>query len=308
MPWRSCRSSARSRAHRTCRARGHSGRGRWRARWRGTRPRSAPLPGAGRASRQSPSDGYPIQRVDGGAKQREAVAATQQVLAGTLGMRHQAHYVAAGVRNAGDVAERSVGVRLRGHPAIGRAVAKDNLPVALDRLERLRVRVEIALAMRDRDAQYLARTAIEGKGGFALLHPKVHPLAAELAGRVPQQRHGEQPRLLQDLETIADPEHQSAAVREVRHHLHHRGEAGDRATAQLIAIAETHRQYHELEVVEALFPIIDVTRRLAEDVRERVGTIPVTPGARENDDAGVQVRRPPPCPPPEGEGTFSSIR
>jgi hypothetical protein len=38
-----------------------------------------------------------------------------------------------------------------------------------------------------------------------------------------------------------------------------------------------------------------------------VGTIPVTPGAGEDDDAGSQA--PPPCPAAvAGEGTFSSMR
>jgi hypothetical protein len=51
-----------------------------------------------------------------------------------------------------------------------------------------------------------------------------------------QQRPGQQACLLQDLEAIANAEHQSAAVREVGHCLHHRGEARDRAASEVIAV------------------------------------------------------------------------
>ena len=55
---------------------------------------------------------------------------------------------------------------------------------------------------------------------------------------VGQQRAGQQARLAEDLEAVADPEHRAAVAREGDDVLHDRREARDRADAQVVAVGE----------------------------------------------------------------------
>ncbi len=59
---------------------------------------------------------------------------------------------------------------------------------------------------------------------------------------VAAQHAGQQPGLGQDLEPVADPEHQPATLRVVAHGAHDRAEAGDRAGAQVVAVGEAAGQ------------------------------------------------------------------
>ena len=55
---------------------------------------------------------------------------------------------------------------------------------------------------------------------------------------LPSSAPGQQPRLAQHLEAVADPQHEPAGVRELDDGLHHRREARDRARAQVVAVGE----------------------------------------------------------------------
>jgi hypothetical protein len=55
---------------------------------------------------------------------------------------------------------------------------------------------------------------------------------------VGQQRAGQQPRLAQDLEAVADTEHRAAVAGERDDLLHDRSEARDRAGPQVVAVGE----------------------------------------------------------------------
>ena len=163
--------------------------------------------------------------------------------------------------------------------------------------------------MRDRDAEHLAGTAVVGEGGLALLHTEVDPLASKLTGGVAQQGPRQQPRLLQNLEPIADAQHQPAAIREIGDRLHHRCEAGDGTAAQVVTIGKAAGKDHQIEAVEMLLAMIDVTHRLLEHVQQGVGAIPVAPGSREDDDAGPHDPPSPPSPTRgAGDSGCSSIR
>ena len=85
--------------------------------------------------------------MDGRAKNGQAVDASEQRLASTFRVRHHADHIAPGVGDAGDVALRPVGVRLRRHPAVGCAVAEEDLAVALERIEGIWIGEEVALAV-----------------------------------------------------------------------------------------------------------------------------------------------------------------
>ena len=55
---------------------------------------------------------------------------------------------------------------------------------------------------------------------------------------VGQQRAGQQMRLAEHLEAVADPQHEPAVAGELDHRLHRGREAGDRAGAQVVAVGE----------------------------------------------------------------------
>ena len=65
-------------------------------------------------------------------------------------------------------------------------------------------------------------------------------MQASVAG----QRTGEQVRLAQDLEAVADAEHRQPAPGRVDDRVHHRREATDRAAPQVVAVGESTGQDH----------------------------------------------------------------
>ena len=73
--------------------------------------------------------------------------------------------------------------------------------------------------------------------------PLLRHLELELAeGEAPvgvaEQRARQQARLAEDLEAVADPQHQAALVGEGDDRLHRRREAGDRPGPQVVAVGE----------------------------------------------------------------------
>src|SRR5207248_10772057 len=96
-------------------------------------------------------------------------------------MRHHPQDIAADVANASDVVQRPIGIGVGSGLAVLGAVAEDHPRLLLEALERRRVGAEIALPMRDRDAQYLAGAAIDRAGRAALLDAQVNLPAPELA-------------------------------------------------------------------------------------------------------------------------------
>ena len=67
---------------------------------------------------------------------------------------------------------------------------------------------------------------------------ELHLAEDEAQRRVGQQRARQEPGLAQDLEAVADAQHQPAGGGELGDLLHHRGKARDRAHAQVVAVGE----------------------------------------------------------------------
>jgi hypothetical protein len=81
-------------------------------------------------------------------------------------------------------------------------------------------------------------------------------------------------RLTEDLEAVADPEHRQARPGR-RHQLaHHRGEPGDRAAAQVIAVGETTRQDHSVHAAQVALAVPE-RDRLAASPGDRAGRVGV---------------------------------
>ncbi len=98
---------------------------------------------------------------------------------------------------------------------------------------------------------------VEAFGGDADL------LAGEPERRVAQQRPGDQARLGQHLEPVADAQHEAPVGREARHRPHDRAEPGDDPCPDIVAVGEPTRQDDRGSTVEG---------RLLMPERDRVGT------------------------------------
>ena len=112
------------------------------------------------------------------------------------------------------------------------------------------------------------------------------PLTSKLARRISEERAGKQAGFLQDLKPIADTQHQPAPIRKVGNRLHHRREPRNRAAAQVVTVGKPARQHDQFQIVESTLAVVDVAHRLAEDLTDGVATVPVTPGAREDNNPG----------------------
>jgi hypothetical protein len=72
--------------------------------------------------------------------------------------------------------------------------------------------------------------------------PAVNGVADELELAVGPEHAGQEPRLAEDLEAVADTEHGSSVCGERAHRLHHGRDTGDRAAAEVVAVREPARE------------------------------------------------------------------
>src|SRR5438105_7802853 len=149
-------------------------------------------------------------------------------------MRHDPHHVAAGVAYAGDIVHRPVRIVCD--------VAQHDLTVGHELGRRLSVGDIAAVAVRDRQRQLFALLVTAGEGRVRRLDPYADRSRQKLETGVAHQRAGEQSRLAQDLEPVADAEYPTARARVRRDGTEHRREPSDGPGAKIIAVAEATRQ------------------------------------------------------------------
>ena len=101
--------------------------------------------------------------------------------------------------------------------------------------------------------------------------------------RVREQRAGQQTRLAEHLEAVADAEHQPAFARELRDLLHDRRKTCDRAAAEVIAIGEPTGDNDGVDALKVSVAVPE-DHRLA-DAARRKQRIDVVTGPREANDA-----------------------
>ena len=130
--------------------------------------------------------------------------------------------------------------------AMGIGIAEGHQPFAFEPLQGLGVGRVVALAMRDADIDGLALGIGPGEGGVVALDPQELAMADELEVGVAHQDAGKKPGFAQDLEAVADAEHEAAARRMGADRIHHGRAAGNGAAAQIIAVGEAAGQDHEV--------------------------------------------------------------
>ncbi len=87
--------------------------------------------------------------------------------------------------------------------------------------------------------------------------------ADELEAAIAEQRAGQQAGFHQNLEAVADAQHQPAGGGELLDRLHHRRELGDGAAAQVIAVGEAAGQNDGIHVAERRGIVPDELRLLS---------------------------------------------
>ena len=134
-------------------------------------------------------------------------------------------------------------------------VAEGDEALALEAVE-LGLRGDVAaVGVLQRDDDLLAVGEVAGPRGVGVLDAQALVATDELLVRVADQAAGQQVRLDEHLEAVADAEDRHALGRGILHLRHDRRERGDRAGAQVVAVAEAagkDERVDALEVVRAV--------------------------------------------------------
>src|SRR2546429_541764 len=128
----------------------------------------------------------------------------------TLAQRAGEQRSASLVRNAGDVPHGAIRVR----PFL---VAEEDLPARLEVLKEVGVQEEAALPVLDRDRQLLILLAARGEGRVGARDPEWDVATDEREGGVGPQHSREKAGFAENLEAVADSEHEASLGGEVPH-------------------------------------------------------------------------------------------
>src|SRR6267378_1682250 len=165
-------------------------------------------------------------------------------------MRHDPHYVASGVAYAGDIVHRPV--------RIVRDIAQHDLAVGLELGCRLRIGDKTSVPVRDWECQLFTPLVPAGEGRVRRLDPHMYRPRQKLETGVAHQRAGQQSRLAQNLEPVADAEYRATGARVGRHRAEYRRKAGDGPGPKIIAVAETARQDDRVRLLQVGIAVPDV--------------------------------------------------
>src|SRR5437588_2445765 len=124
----------------------------------------------------------PLYCVEQREQDQSPVFVAEQRVGATFRVGHHPQDIAGVVDDPRDIVERAVGVGLRRHLAVFRAVAEDHLVPSLQSGERCLVCVVVAFTVGDRQSQHLAWLAAAGEWRGGVLHADVNVLASEGEG------------------------------------------------------------------------------------------------------------------------------
>ena len=121
-------------------------------------------------------------------------------------------------------------------------VAQHDLATGSELDERPLVRVPGTLPVLDGDDEPLPEAAAAHEHAVHALDFECRVSTDELELPICAQDSGQEARLAQDLEPVADAQHRASARCEGADGVHDRSDAGDRARAQVVAVGEASRQ------------------------------------------------------------------
>jgi cyanophycinase-like exopeptidase len=125
---------------------------------------------------------------DQAPKNREAIGAAEERIAGALRVGHQAEDIAGFVSDSRDVFPRSVGIGLIRCPALGIAVAEDDLAVEAEAGECLVVGKVATFTVRNGDIQNLPGPCAVRERRIVLLNANRNVLANKVEAAIANQR------------------------------------------------------------------------------------------------------------------------
>src|SRR5579862_8442428 len=156
-------------------------------------------------------------------------------------MRHEAGDIPRFIADSSNIPQRSVWIADFRRLALAVYVLPQDLIFRFKPIQRFTVRKITAFPVRDGHAQQFAVRNLVGEWRVGGKRLQKNVLAAELERAIADQRSGEKSRLAEDLEAVANAEHEPAICRKSLHLLHDGAEPGDGAGAQIISIAEAAR-------------------------------------------------------------------
>ena len=189
------------------------------------------------------------------------------------------------VVDAGDVVARAVGIGLRGDGAARLAIAEGDAAFAFEPLERGVVGEVAAVLVGDRESDDLAALVAARVDRIVPLDAQSHVAADEFERGVAHQHAGQQPRLGQHLEAVADAEHRGSGARARHHFAHDRRMRRHGAGAEIIAVGEAARQHDQIACRQHAVAVPDHGRRLARGGFERDRRVAVAIRSGKDDDA-----------------------
>ena len=208
-------------------------------------------------------------------------------------MRHHAENVTLLTKDAGDVAERAVGICFRCHVAGRSAVAKGDAVFGLEALELLRRAEVITFHVANGDLEDVSLGELAGEGTVGSFYADVDLSANVLEAGIAHERAGEQAGFSEDLKAIADAEDKTAALCEALDGLHDRGEAGDRAGAEVVAIGKAAGDEYGIDALKIFRVMPEKGDGLVSDFSDDVVGVVVAVGARKDEDAKFHKTRVP---------------
>jgi len=222
-------------------------------------------------------------------KDQQAVGAAENLLAGALGMGHQAGHVAGLVADAGDVAQGTVGVGLVGWFASGVDILPEDLTAGLEFFQGGVVAEITALAVGNGKAQEFAFGNFAGERAVVRGGLEENVLATKLQGAVADQGAGQETGFAQDLKSIADAQHRAALRGKGLHGLHDGAETGNRAGAQIIAVAEAAGNDHGVKAGQGILLVPEQPDGMAEHVLDDMEGVLIAIGGGELQDGEVHA-------------------
>ena len=115
--------------------------------------------------------------------------------------------------------------------------------------------------------------------------------AAKLQGAVADERAWQEPRLAEDLESVANSQHRPAFRGETPHRLHDRAETGNGPGAQIISITEAAGDDDGVKAGQRTLLVPDKSPRLAENVPHHVQGVLVAIGSGKLEDGEIHFTR-----------------
>jgi hypothetical protein len=144
----------------------------------------------------------------------------------------------------------------------------------------------------DRDDQLALVAISRGEARVRRLHQKRRTFADEVQAFIAHQRAGQEARLDQDLEAVADAENRNARFGALDEVGRDRRARGDGAAAQIVAIGEAARDHNEIKAFrQGAFAMPNHGRGMAGDTLNRHRSIAVAIGAGVNNDGAFHGLR-----------------